>query len=44
MMHMSHDSSDFKTYEDLIGDGATINGNVFISPKEKNMFQFMKAK
>lgn len=43
-MHMSHDSSDFKTYEDLIGDGATINGNVFISPKEKKYVPVYEGK
>lgn len=29
MMHMSHDSEDFKTYADLASECATLNGNVF---------------
>ena len=30
MMHMSHDSGDFKTYEQLLSDNATLVGNIFI--------------
>lgn len=29
MMHMSHDSEEFKTYEDLTNDGAVLEGNIF---------------
>ena len=29
MMHMSHDSGDFKTYEELINDNAELSGNKF---------------
>ena len=32
MMHMSHDSGDFKTYQDLIEMGATLQGDSFVTP------------
>ena len=35
MMHMSHDSGDFKTYEDLSAEGASLSGNIFTTPQGK---------
>ena len=35
MMHMSHDSGDFKTYEDLSAEGAFLSGNIFTTPQGK---------
>ena len=32
MMHMSHDSGDFKTYQDLINTGAVLEGDNFVTP------------